>query len=345
MACWFLLPHLAKQPQAAFLASHAVPLRVMGGWVRALEFYAPLLLLVPGARNTRCRLYAIVAFVALHTGFAIFMELGHFPFTCVALWLPVIPSYFWEWAADAVRQPALAAPDAIALGRRGVRGGVRGAGGGGGGRRVRFSWAAQLSATVLAVVILNYNVSGFDKEIEFPVSHNLIGKFNRTQPPIAQRWKQLQPVVTSLHLGQKWNMFCPQPTTKVAGWFVAKSQFRNGRIVDLLNPRNDTYLSPPWGGVGAQGHGKKWKKLFERVLRWKNVRDGLKLGMCRYFCRVHNELLHYRTDDPNALVKIELMYQRENDKGSLHSPPKSERLWRHFCFKKDIPPKKGKKKK
>ena len=161
------LPHLAKQPQAAFLASHAAPLRAMGGCVRVLEFYAPLVLLVPGAHNTRCRLGAIVAFVGLHTGFAFFMELGHFPYTCVALWLPVIPSYFWEWAADAAQQPALAAPDAIALGRRGgVRGGVHGGvPGGGRGRRVRFSWAAQLSAMVLTVIILNYNVSGFDKEI------------------------------------------------------------------------------------------------------------------------------------------------------------------------------------
>jgi hypothetical protein len=63
-----------------------------------LEGLGPFLLFIPGQRDL-WRGLAVVLFISLHLGFRLGLQLGLFPFVCIAAWLVFIPSGFWEaWA-------------------------------------------------------------------------------------------------------------------------------------------------------------------------------------------------------------------------------------------------------
>ena len=60
-----------------------------------LELYGPLLLLIPILRGP-IRTIACCLFIGLHLGFATFMTLGLFPFIGAAMWVGLLPGWFWD---------------------------------------------------------------------------------------------------------------------------------------------------------------------------------------------------------------------------------------------------------
>ena len=60
-----------------------------------LELYGPLLLLTPIFRGP-IRTIACFLFIGLHLGFASFMTLGLFPFIGAAMWVGLLPGWFWD---------------------------------------------------------------------------------------------------------------------------------------------------------------------------------------------------------------------------------------------------------
>ncbi len=64
-----------------------------------LEGLGPLFLLIP-FRNHLWRYAMIVAFCGLHLGIGLTMTIGTFAFCCCLLWLPLLPSEFWDWTEE-----------------------------------------------------------------------------------------------------------------------------------------------------------------------------------------------------------------------------------------------------
>lgn len=62
-----------------------------------LEGMGPWLLLLP-FWNSQFRYIIMAAFIGLHIGIGITLEVGTFVPTCITLWLFLLPSDFWEWA-------------------------------------------------------------------------------------------------------------------------------------------------------------------------------------------------------------------------------------------------------
>ncbi len=60
-----------------------------------LEGLGPLLLLIPW-RQSLWRSFAVLAFLLLHVGIWLTLDLGTFPMACLILWIPFIPGSFWE---------------------------------------------------------------------------------------------------------------------------------------------------------------------------------------------------------------------------------------------------------
>ena len=95
-AVWYLLnlkpltsplaPLLAEQywlMAPLTLASHA--LERWGAFVLFIPFFIPW-----------CRLFAVVSFSLLHIGMGVFLYLGPYPIMCIAGWLALLPSEFWD---------------------------------------------------------------------------------------------------------------------------------------------------------------------------------------------------------------------------------------------------------
>ncbi|PIK15740.1 hypothetical protein [Halobacteriovorax sp. JY17] len=61
-----------------------------------LEGLGPLFLLIPWKRDY-FRMIVIILFWFLHLGILLTMNLGNFPWICLALWLPIVPNSFWTF--------------------------------------------------------------------------------------------------------------------------------------------------------------------------------------------------------------------------------------------------------
>lgn len=78
--------------------SHKTSLMYFSNWlVLALEVAAPLLLLVPPLRFGFIRFLAVVTFVSFHLSIVAVLFVGLFPWIGIVAWLPLLPTWFWEW--------------------------------------------------------------------------------------------------------------------------------------------------------------------------------------------------------------------------------------------------------
>jgi predicted DCC family thiol-disulfide oxidoreductase YuxK len=71
-----------------------------------LEMIGPaILLLAPlfGRTGVAARAVMLVCFISLHLGFALFMQVGHFPYVCFAGLSSLVGAWFWNWALKASR--------------------------------------------------------------------------------------------------------------------------------------------------------------------------------------------------------------------------------------------------
>ncbi len=89
------IDHFAKQPQSAVMLQHLDALGLLTDATIVFELVAPLLLLVPFFKGP-FRTALVFSFWGLHLGFFVFMELGLFPWTCIAAWTAVLPGWFWD---------------------------------------------------------------------------------------------------------------------------------------------------------------------------------------------------------------------------------------------------------
>jgi hypothetical protein len=89
------IDHYAKQPQSAFMLQHLDVLRMLTKATIVFEIAGPTLLLVPVFQGP-LRTALVLSFWGLHLGFFAFMELGLFPWTCIAAWTAVLPGWFWD---------------------------------------------------------------------------------------------------------------------------------------------------------------------------------------------------------------------------------------------------------
>lgn len=60
-----------------------------------LEMLGPIYMLIP-FNNMKWRIPVIIAFVGLHTGIFLTMNIGMFPWMCIAAWTIFLPTEFWE---------------------------------------------------------------------------------------------------------------------------------------------------------------------------------------------------------------------------------------------------------
>ena len=89
------IDHFAKHPQSAWMLQYLDVLELLTNATIVFEIAAPALLLFPFFKGP-FRTALVFGFWGLHLGFFAFMELGLFPWTCIAAWTAVLPGWFWD---------------------------------------------------------------------------------------------------------------------------------------------------------------------------------------------------------------------------------------------------------
>lgn len=205
-----------------------------------LERWGPILLFVP-LFNTPIRLAVIICFVLFHTGLALTLELGIFPFVCICAWLILLPKGFWvriialftrsvskssNLRRDLYRSEDI--PEPISIG---------------------------FVANVLVSTVLLFVV----------VSSNLLYAEKMSVAYYEGLYKYVEPLVNSLNLRQRWNMFSPHPA-KQDGWVLVIGVMEDGTMIDLDSPSARVSWERPLD-ISATYRDQRWRKYMEYVTR------------------------------------------------------------------------------
>jgi predicted DCC family thiol-disulfide oxidoreductase YuxK len=75
-------------------------LRFLTFFTLVVEAAAPIFLFIPW-RSQQIRTLAVLFLISLHLGFATFLNVGHFPFVGSVIMLPMLTSWFWDYARPA----------------------------------------------------------------------------------------------------------------------------------------------------------------------------------------------------------------------------------------------------
>ncbi len=252
-----------------------------------LELLGPFLLLIPIAL---VRLFLVLVFVSFHTGIFLTFDIGIFPFICMVMWLPFIPSFFWEKLAKYKFSFQLkgkkfekltflsSAPYKDSLGKRTL---------------IFF----------FCFLSLWYNLGDY--------SH-------------LRKWQMqghLRDASFLLGLDQRWDMFGPFPATR-EGWPIMVASLKNGSKVDPWNqgaikfdkPKNPKYRSIFWR--------KTWERL--SLFRYQSYRPHLVRFMCERWNRHHGltqkqmESIHlYYLIEHSPISPQEKPHLKRDDLGSF----------------------------
>ncbi len=321
------IDHFAKQPFADWLLG--VPPLVVGlshttvWW----ETVGPLLLLVPVLRGP-VRTAVVSGFVLLHVGFFLGLEIGLFPWICIASWVALYPGWLWDRVGWRV-----AGPEAVALGGRPVDGctGIPSRSG---------LLLHNLAAACMVALVVNWNLSTLGSRWSVPEGPRAVGHL--------------------LRLDQKWSMFAPFPMTD-DGWYAMPGQLADGRWVDVWNGGEPAWANEAeratWsdvdqrgGPAGAPGNEKRWlsRRKPDRVAqqypnqRWRKYMRNLWLKeyseMRLFYGKARCRDWNAKAKGDDRLRTFEIWYMKE-ETGPPHvgeRPVVPVRIWTHECYKRAL---------
>ncbi len=269
-----------------------------------LELYGPVLAFIPLATGF-WRTVAALSFIVFHAGLAATLTIGPFPYICMAAWLLVLPSSFWD------RLGTSSVGDGLC---RLVRG--------------RLVWLRRLAsrlpadtrakqtglvATLLSVVVLVYMLSA-----------NMLTAHVMSEGYYNSFYSYLEPAGDALRIVQRWNMFSPAPPIR-DGWYVVEGRYDGGETRDLFRGAELSWERP--ADIAATYKNERWRKYLEAVMDksqvlgpqaaayfWRQARDGMS-GEGLESVRVYLMRETTRADFTSSPVAAHLLAEHPPDTG------------------------------
>ena len=199
-----------------------------------LEKWGPLLLFVPFF-TIPLRIGVVFCFTLFHVGLMLTLELGIFPWICIAAWMLFLPGKVWDFFLSESVSPE------DKVGKV-----VKGHG------DLKINWLETLIAIFLLLVM---------------ISSNLLHSGKMSEAYYERGYKYVEPLVNSFNLRQRWNMFSPHPS-KQDGWFLVVGVKDNGTLVNLTDGGSRIDWRRP-RDISRTYINQRWRKNFEWVMmRW-----------------------------------------------------------------------------
>ena len=342
----------------AYVRQFTTPLKVLTYASFWLEALGPCLLFFP-YRTAVVRTAAILAFMGLHFGILLTLDLGLFHWLSALCMVSFLPSRFWDVTVPRVRAAVSGHADLMRLPQKaaarlapafGAPFRARSAAWGSVGIAVPAGMAADASVEPLggfevrpgtAPIVPAPSGAGNDP-VPVPVRSSFLTNllavscliylflWNLTTVSDFSMPDRIRPLGNLLGLKQSWNMFAPRPTT-VTGWYVIPGTLSDGRQVDLVMAvvHDDPDLV----------HELSWEKpddlddIFEDKY-WRKYLDAIRddSAQRRYFAQYVCREWNATHDGGSDLVSLQIVYVKERTlPDQRRAAPRRDVLTKHAC--------------
>ncbi len=286
-------------PLGSYLTQFHLLTRIMSFMTLLLEVGGPILFLIPIPFLKRRTLVAF-SFIGFHAGLILTMELGLFPWLCMAAWTMTLPESFWNKTRMGEFLPVKRISQYFTRWKISAPA-----------PRLRISRVLQIIAAVYIVLITAWNIT----EVE---ALNLEKSYG------------LRLVMSVTEMYQRWSMFAPYPR-RDDGWYVMEATQFNGTVFDPFQDDHKlNYLKPK--NVAATFKNSMWRKYLTNI--WlKNYFD-YRVYFGRYLCRTWNM---QQTEKSKKIDTIYIYYMAEITPppfADLKEVAAKELVWRHYCYDK-----------
>ncbi len=268
-----------------------------------LEWAGPILVLIPGIQKY-VRIPVVLSFVGFHFGLFITLHLGPFPWTCIAAWLMLLPSEFWQFSKiqqiynGLDRCMGILASSLQKLKLKGEE------------IFVEYPNFAEYIAATFIVLTVFWNLSHHES-------------LHLRKPD------GLRIVMNLTKMYQKWNMFAPYPR-KDDGWYIIEAKLFNGQSVNPM-AEDFIYTEEKPKDVASTYINTMWRKYLSNT--WLKTNHQYRVYFGRYLCRKWNQPQKSQDEKINT-IRISYMLKMVPAPGTPPEPVRKELLWRHYCFDK-----------
>lgn len=236
-------------------------------YVHLLEFIGPLLIFSP-VFFRQCRALTLLAFITLHLGLFLCLEIGIFWLVSIVMNLLFLPAWVWNKLGDWFNQQ----PNYKVLQERVIRLVPS--------NTLKYETSAvkhHRSSTVVSaiagIVLLFVTVQNL----------STLPALNIELPRKFVEVRQL------LGLYQNWTMFAPYPEV-TSPWPVIAGQLRNGTVVDVYEQSEEAPNFRKPAIVSRVYENYRWRKYLSNMedRTWEPVPQNLAINYSRYLCRLWN---------------------------------------------------------
>ncbi len=347
-------------PFGAFLAQFPNLLKAMTFGTLGLEAFGPLLLFIPFFIGP-VRTAVVLAFMSLHYGIWMSMELGLFPWISSFCMVCFLPSWFWDNAGDRLNAAFPKLSSLPQLVQRSLAGLIR---------APIFAFAhrsplattfaasssedsmahegapddhtqhADADATRPSAIHRAFGGPSRPGRLRASVLTNVLAAFflayiffwNLQGVTSLDASERVENVGAVFGLHQQWSMFAPQPP-KIDGWYVILGTLRGGQEVDLMPVTRDdfsmysvSYEKPL--RVADTYETNHWRKYMERAGD-EDYPDDVRLSFGNYLCDEWNA----RHEGSEQLVSFEVVHMVEETLPNYReAEPQRDFLYDLDCF-------------
>ena len=185
-------------------------------------------------------------FICFHLGLALCFNLGVFPYVCIVAWILFIPGPVWDMYSNFCH---------IISGRiKAVQ------------ASIRLEEANNKAAYPSQSLLLFESLIGiFLVWVVF--SSNLYHAGLMGVGYYDHGYRYVEPLVNSLNLKQRWNMFSPHPS-KRDGWFLVVGEKKDGTLINVLEEGERIDWKRP-ENIAASYTNQRWRKNLEWAMdKW-----------------------------------------------------------------------------
>ena len=280
-------------------------LNLMTFSVLNLERWGWVILFVPGF-NGFFRMIGVICFISFHVGLIVFLHLGIFPFICISAWLLFVPGSFW----DRISRVMVKVREQKFLQNRNRFSSLK--------SKPNREQAKSLMPNGLETLVAAFLLWSI-------LSSNLVHSGLMGVGYYDNAYRYVEPLINSLNLRQRWNMFSPHPA-KRDGWFVFAGETKDGRLIDVFKEGDRVDWRRP-SNIANTYRNQRWRKNLEWVMdRWdpharlvasyllnswnqSQVENEQIVGLYVYF--IEEYTLHPGEGD--AISDLKVIYKRHSD--------------------------------
>jgi hypothetical protein len=263
-----------------------------------MEILGPLFILAP-VLWLRPRFIIALLFIGFHFGLFLTMNLGLFPWVCMAAWSMVLPQTFWErirghtfspivYVSNLLQRFKVSAPSP----------------------RLFYGKMMNGVAAIYIVLVTAWNIYQID-DLKLKIPH------------------ELKIVMSVSEMYQRWSMFAPYPR-KDDGWYLIEATSFKGKKFDPTREDLTIQYTKP-ENMAETYKNSMWRKYLTNI--WLKNYYKYRVYFGRYLCRTWNM---QQAEQENKIDTVYIYYMLEMTPlpGTEEPEAQKELLWRHYCYDK-----------